>query len=85
MEQLGDELAIYKESKDGTKTVRGGLLREFTNKNYKLAVTTGESIVNDAVKTLSETEFPDFDKFKEAREKIATDLDAKLQKKCCLS
>jgi len=80
MEQLGDELAIYKESKDGTKTVRGGLLREFTSKNYKLAATTGESIVNDAVKTLSETEFPDFDKFKEAREKIATDLDAKLQK-----
>jgi len=60
--------------------VRGGLLKEFTNKNYKLALTLGESVVNDAIKTLSETQFPDFDGFKAEREKIATDLDAKLQK-----
>jgi hypothetical protein len=80
LEQLGDELAIYKEKKDGTKVVKGGLLKEFTDKNTKLALSLGEKVVNDAIKTLSETQFPDFDAFKAAREKVATDLDAKLQK-----
>jgi len=55
-------------------------LKEFTDKNTKLALSLGEKVVNDAIKTLSETQFPDFDAFKAAREKVATDLDAKLQK-----
>jgi len=55
-------------------------LKEFTDKNEKLALATGESEMNEAVETLSETKFPDFESFKAAREKTATDLDAKLQK-----
>jgi len=80
MEQLERELAIYKEDKEGHKVLQGGLLKEFTDKNYKVALTTGETVMNEAVKNLSETDFPDFESFKSAREKTAAELDSKLQK-----
>jgi len=80
MKQLTTELATYKDDKNGNKVLHGGLLKEFTDKNYKLALTTGETIVNEALKTLTETKFPDFESFKQAREKTAAELDSKLQK-----
>jgi len=80
MEQLGTELATYKEDKSGNKILQGGLLKEFTDKNYKQAMTTGESVVDDAMTRLTETDFPDFEAFKQAREKTAAEIDSKLQK-----
>jgi len=80
MEQLGNELASYKEDKSGNKVINGGILKEFTDKNYKVALNSGEGEVSQAVENLSQSDFPDFETFKQAREKVAADLDNKLQK-----
>jgi hypothetical protein len=79
LQQLNTELATYKAGSAGVKVCDGGLLKEFTDKNYELALTSGRSVVNQAVNALSATKFPDFETFKAARFKTAADLDSKLQ------
>jgi hypothetical protein len=79
MHQLTRELAEYKSGKDGTKVLKSGILKEFTDANYKLALSQGEVIVNEAVKTLSETQHPDFETFKAEREKTVATVNSKLK------
>jgi len=81
MQELQGELVTYKEGKKpGLLNVNGGLLKEFTDKNYTLATESGEKLVQDAITTLQETSYPDFETFKAAREQVANDLGVKLQK-----
>jgi len=60
--------------------VTGGLLKNFTDENYKNALATGQNAVNATLKQLNETPYPDFEAFKAAREKATADLHAQLQK-----
>jgi len=78
--KLRNELAEYQDGEDGTKNVTRGLLKNFTDENYSNALAAGQSVVNATLKQLSEATYPDFDTFKEAREKAAADVHAKLQK-----
>jgi len=72
-------LAEYQEGEDGTKNVTRGILKNFTDENYKLARTAGESTVGDILTQLTSTKFPDFEAFKAARAKALADLPSQLQ------
>jgi len=77
--QLRNELAEYKTGEDGTKSVTRGLLKNFTDQNYKNALAAGEGAVKAILKQLSSAKYPDFEAFKVAREKAAADVHAQLQ------
>jgi hypothetical protein len=79
LHQLSEELAEFKDELDGTKSVQGGVLKEFTDSNYNTALTSGEDVVETAMKTLIETPHQDFESFKGDREKAIREVDAKLK------
>jgi len=79
LRQLRDELAEYKEGDDGNQQVTGGLLKNFTDENYQNALSAGQNIINATLKQLSETKYPDFDSFKQAREEAIATLSTQLQ------
>jgi hypothetical protein len=77
---LRGELAEYQDNEDGSKDITRGLLKNFTDENYKHALNVGQKEVSATLQQLHSFKYPNFEAFRIAREKAETTLRAHLSK-----